>query len=105
MSEVKLTVIDRGGETRQVSAGTGENLMHVLRDNVDLEIGVCGGEISCGTCLVQLDSDYAEQIAAASEDEAEMLDALGAGGNCRLACQIVLNDKADGLQATILYED
>lgn len=102
MSEVKLTVIDRGGETRRVSAETGENLMHVLRDNVDLEIGVCGGEISCGTCLVQLDSEYADRIA---EDEAEMLDALGAGDNCRLACQIVLNDKADGLQATILYED
>jgi 2Fe-2S ferredoxin len=105
VSEVKLTVIDRGGETHRLSAHTGEVLMHVLRDNVDLEIGICGGEISCGTCLVQLDSDFAERIAAASEDEAEMLDALGAVGNCRLACQIVLNDTADGLQATILYED
>lgn len=105
MSEVKLTIIDRGGETHRVTAETGEVLMHVLRDNVDLEIGVCGGEISCGTCLVQLDSEYTQRIGAAGEDEAEMLDALGAGGNARLACQIVLDDAADGLQATILLEE
>ena len=105
MSEVKLTVIDRGGETHRVSTETGEVLMHVLRDNIDLEIGICGGEISCGTCLVQLNSEYTQRIAAAGEDEAEMLDALGADSNARLACQIVLDNAADGLRATILQED
>ncbi len=105
MSEVKLTIIDRSGETHRITAETGEVLMHVLRDNVDLEIGICGGEISCGTCLVRLDSAYTERIAAASKDEAEMLDALGAGDNARLACQIVLVDAEDGLQAKIMLEE
>jgi ferredoxin, 2Fe-2S len=105
VSEVKLTIIDRDGETHRVSTETGGMLMHVLRDNVDLDIGICGGEISCGTCLVQLNSEFAARIATAGEDEAEMLDALGAQGNARLACQIVLDDAVDGLQATILQED
>lgn len=105
MSEVKLTIIDRTGETHQLDAAAGENLMHVLRDQIDLNIGTCGGEISCGTCLVRLNPEGADRLSPASEDETEMLDALGAQDHARLACQIVLDDAADGLHATILYEE
>lgn len=105
MSEVKLKIVDREGETHQLNAAAGENLMHVLRDNVDLAIGTCGGEISCGTCLVQLSPEDAGRLSPAGEDEVEMIEALGAPNHARLACQVVLDNKADGLQATILYEE
>lgn len=105
MSQVKLTVIDREGGTHQLHAETGEVLMQVLRDQVDLEVGICGGEISCGTCLVRLTSEWAQRIDAATGDEAEMLEALDAKDNDRLGCQIILGDSADGMQATLLNEE
>ena len=105
MSELKLTVIDRDGQTHQVAAETGEVLMHVLRDHVDITLGTCGGEISCGTCLVRLSAEWAGGIAVAGEDEAEMLEALGAEGNARLSCQIRLDSAADNMQATLLHEE
>jgi 2Fe-2S ferredoxin len=105
LSEVTLTVIDRNGATRQVIAATGNVLMHVLRDNIDIDIGICGGEISCGTCLVRLNRDWFEHIAAAGDDERDMLDALEAQDTARLGCQIVLDETADGMQATLLHEE
>lgn len=105
MNELKLTVIDRDGAAHQVAAETGEVLMHVLRDQVDPMIGICGGEISCGTCLVRLNAEWTERIAIAGADETEMLEALGAGENTRLSCQVKLDDTADNMQAMILREE
>ncbi len=102
---MKLTVVDRAGEPHEVSAEPGDVLMHVLRDKVDYDIGICGGEISCGTCLVRLSAQWREHITAAGEDETEMLEALDAGADSRLACQIVVDAAAAGMQATILQED
>lgn len=105
MSELKLTVIDRDGENHQVATETGELLMHVLRDKVDPMIGICGGEMSCGSCLVRLNAEWAERIAVAGEDETEMLEALGAEGNSRLSCQIKLDNEADNMQASLIHEE
>jgi 2Fe-2S ferredoxin len=61
-----------------------------------------GGAISCGTCLVRLSPGWLAALPAASEDEAEMLEALDADGECRLSCQMVLDDGADGQTATLV---
>ena len=103
MTEIRLNVTDRTGGRHDLVAATGRILMHVLRDNVDLMIGTCGGELSCGTCLVRL--TRADSIEPAGADEAEMLEALNAGDNARLACQIVLDETSDGMQATLLHEE
>ena len=105
MSEITLTVIDRAGDSRQLVANTGQVLMHALRDQVDINIGICGGEISCGTCLVKLAPEWEANIAAAGEDERDMLDALNAPEHARLGCQIILDAAADGMQATLLHEE
>jgi ferredoxin len=105
LSEVKLTVVDRAGGTHHLICEAGNVLMHVLRDNIDVDIGICGGEISCGTCLVKLNREWFASIAAASEGEQEMLDALDATDHARLGCQLVLDEKADGMQATLLHEE
>ena len=101
MAEVKLTVIDRDQETRQVTAEPGTLLMAVLREQVDLTIGTCGGAISCGTCLVTLSPEWAASLPAASEDEAEMLEALEATPGARLSCQICVTDAAQGAEAVL----
>jgi 2Fe-2S ferredoxin len=105
LSEVKLAIVDRAGKTHHLICGTGNVLMHVLRDNIDVDVGICGGEISCGTCLVRLNRDWFENVAAAGQDERDMLDALAARDTARLACQIVLDETADGMQATLLHEE
>lgn len=105
MGAVTLSVIDRAGNSRQVTAATGQLLMHVLRDHIDSDIGICGGELSCGTCVVRLNPGWTANIAAASGDEREMLDALGAGDNARLGCQLRLDEFAGGMQATLLQEE
>ena len=105
MREVRLTVIDRAGKSHPVIAATGNVLMHILRDNIDDNVGICGGEISCGTCLVKLNREWFETIAAASEDERDMLDALAAPEYARLGCQLKLDETADGMQVTLLQEE
>ena len=105
MTDLNLTVIDREGATHELVAESGTVLMPVLRDQVDLGVGICGGEISCGTCLVRLDAGWAEHIPAAGEDEAEMLDVLGGGENTRLACQVRLDEAAANGQITLLHEE
>ncbi len=101
MADVELTIIDRTGETRQVKAQTGQLLMEVLREAVDLTIGTCGGQISCGTCLVKLSPEWAAQLSSASEDELEMLEALDAGEGSRLSCQLIIAESANSMTAVI----
>lgn len=102
MSAITLNIVDRDGGQHTVSAETGASLMSVLREHVDLTLGTCGGAISCGTCLVRLSPDWAASLAPAGEDEAEMLEALGAEGvEARLSCQLTLDGAAHGKTATI----
>lgn len=101
MTELNLTITDREGAVRTVSAQPGDLLMQVLRDQVDLTLGTCGGAISCGTCLVQLSPEWFDALEPACEEEAEMLEALGAEGPVRLSCQLVLDASADGCRAMI----
>jgi len=103
LRDITLTVVDHEGGEREVTAAAGDVLMHVLRDNISVEIGICGGEISCGSCLVGLDPRWA--VPGAHGEEAELLAVLGAGEQARLGCQIVLDDSAHRLQVTLLHED
>ena len=104
LAELNLTILDRGGREHAIAAAAGDVLMHVLREHVDITLGTCGGEISCGTCLVRLSDEWIAAAGSAGEDEAEMLQALEAGEGSRLSCQIVLDEKADGMRATIAAE-
>lgn len=101
---MKLIVTDRDGAVHRVDAQPGDLLMPLLRDQVDNAVGICGGVISCGTCLVRVDGDDADRLAPASVDEAEMIEALTDEAGFRLGCQIVLADDLDGLRVTIAPE-
>ena len=103
MREITLTVVDRAGGEREVTATAGDVLMHVLRDHISVAIGLCGGEISCGSCLVGLDPRWA--VPGAGGEEAELIEVLGAGGHARLGCQVVLDASAHRMRVTLLHED
>lgn len=63
----------------------GETLLErLLEDGADIGHD-CGGKLACSTCRVSvLDGE----LAAASEDELDILDRAGAGPSDRLACQV-----------------
>ena len=78
--------------------------MPILRDMIDVSIGTCGGVLSCGTCLVQLDESWNGHLPEPNDDEIEMLEALGAPPGSRLACQLVLSERMNGLSVTVAPE-
>jgi 2Fe-2S ferredoxin len=101
LAEVTLTIVDRDGVSRQVTTSVGSVLMEELRESVDVTLGTCGGQISCGTCLVRLNPEWYAELEAPDEDEAEMLEALEAPPRSRLSCQIILDERARDMRATI----
>ena len=105
LTNLTFTVTDRAGETHSLSAAPGRSLMQVLREEVDLTIGTCGGAISCGTCVVRLSPGWLASLPGPSGDETEMLEALGADAECRLACQVTVGNGAAGRHAVLLAED
>jgi ferredoxin len=52
--------------------------------------------------MVRLAPEWLALLPAPSEDEAEMLEALSADEACRLSCQLVLDDGAQGQAATLV---
>ena len=101
MSKIIVSVTDRSGADKEISAASGGVLMEILRDQVDINIGICGGVMSCGTCRVLIDADWAARLTPAGGEETEMLDALGEEKGARLACQLELTAALDGLRLTI----
>ena len=104
LAELVLNVTDRDGATRAVNARAGEALMPFLRDLVDVSIGICGGVLSCGTCLVHLDETWTDHVPEPLDDEIEMLEALDAPPGARLACQLLLSERMNGLSVTVAPE-
>lgn len=67
--------------------------------------GTCEGQMACSTCHVVVAPEWFERLPPASEEEEDMLDlAAGARRTSRLACQIVLTEKMDGLAVAIPAE-
>jgi iron-sulfur cluster assembly protein len=74
-------------ERVQVHLREGETLLdRLLKDGLDIAHD-CGGKLACSSCRVVI-SEGLEALAAASEDELDLLDRAGAAGErARLACQ------------------
>lgn len=87
-----VTVQRRDGTCQSLAWTGSESLMEALR-NAGFDVaGTCGGACSCGTCHVYVDPDDLASLAAAGEDERDMLEALAdvvSVTSCsRLACQL-----------------
>ena len=102
-----ITIIDRSGGERSISAQDGISLMEAIRDNgFDELLALCGGCMSCATCHVFVDEAYLDRMPAVSEDENDLLDSSDARQpNSRLSCQIPIGPDLEGLRATIAPED
>lgn len=95
----KVIYINKNDQQYVVDVDDGVNLMQAALDNlVPGILGDCGGAAACATCHVFVDPDWAERAGKASDIEADLIDGLlETKPTSRLACQIIMSDKLDGI--------
>lgn len=95
----KVIYIDKNDKQYVVEVKNGTNLMQAAVDNlVPSILGDCGGAAACATCHVFVDPDWADRAGGASDIELDLIDGLDiTRPTSRLACQIVMSDKLDGI--------
>jgi len=106
MNDIKVTIIDREGESHELVAPTdmNMNIMEVCKAYELPVLGECGGMAMCATCQCYLESDTA--LPEQSDDELDMLDqAFHVEDNSRLGCQIHITEEIDGIVLRLAPEE
>lgn len=103
----ELIVVTREGEEKTVTGSAGLSVMEVIRDaGIDELLAICGGCLSCATCHVHVDPEFADKLPPMGEDEDDLLGSTAdRDATSRLSCQIPFSDMLDGLRVTIAAED
>jgi ferredoxin, 2Fe-2S len=97
-----VTVHADDGSTKTFEPTTDKSLMLQLRPLQVGVLGICGGNMMCGTCHVYVHEPWLEQLPAPSEYELQMLaEVPGRTDNSRLSCQLRFRDALDGLEITV----
>ncbi|NCP14938.1 MAG: 2Fe-2S iron-sulfur cluster binding domain-containing protein [Sphingomonadales bacterium] len=99
---ITVTFIDPRGNPVTAVAEPGDNLLRLGQAaGLPLE-GTCEGQMACSTCHVIVAGDWFDRLAAASEEEEDMLDfAAGVRRTSRLSCQIDLTGDMDGMTVSV----
>lgn len=89
----------RDGSRRDVEVPDGTTLMKAATDHGVTGIEAeCGGCLTCATCHVYIDPEWADKLPEPSEEERIMVDcAIDVRPNSRLSCQIKVTDALSGL--------
>jgi len=96
---VRVTFVSADGrDAHTAEAPAGMTLLELAhRESIDIE-GACGGNLACSTCHILVGAADFGRLVPPSEEEEEMLAfAAASGPSSRLGCQIVLEDRLDGL--------
>ena len=98
----KITYIESSGNSKTIEVQKG---LSVMEGAIQKEIpGIdadCGGSMACATCHVYVDDKWFDKIPKAEDAEIDMIDmAFEPKKNSRLSCQIIVDDKLEGLEVT-----
>ena len=95
----KITFIEHSGQQHSVEAEVGQSVMQVAMSNmVPGIIADCGGNCSCATCHVYIDTDWASHVMPPAQAEKDMLEcALHTRDASRLSCQVAVTLELDGM--------
>jgi 2Fe-2S ferredoxin len=95
----QVTYVDWQEKRYVVDVENGVSLMQAALDNlVPGILADCGGACACATCHVYVDPEWMGPAGEPSAIEAELLDGLlEPRPTSRLACQVLMNDKLDGI--------
>ncbi|MEO2059843.1 MAG: 2Fe-2S iron-sulfur cluster-binding protein [Mesonia sp.] len=107
--DVKITIIDREGESHEIDAPTdmNMNLMEVVRSYElapEGTIGICGGMAMCASCQCYVLSDT-ELPEMQDDEEAMLAEAFHVEDNSRLGCQIPITEELAGLKVQLAPEE
>ncbi|QHD65074.1 ferredoxin family 2Fe-2S iron-sulfur cluster binding protein [Neorickettsia findlayensis] len=99
---LKITFVEPDGKEHCCTAHEGETVLTVAhRNGIDLE-GACEGSLACSTCHVIVEPQWFDKLPPISDDEDDMLDlAFGLSATSRLGCQIVMNERIDGIKVKL----
>lgn len=102
---VRITFVTAQDQRIATEAAVGTRLLEAGQNaGLPLE-GTCEGQMACSTCHVVVAPAWFDKLAAASEDEEDMLDlAAGVTRTSRLSCQILLTEALDGLEVRVPEE-
>ena len=94
-----VTFVQFSGETKTVDGDNGDSVMKIALDNLVPGIDAdCGGECSCATYHVLIESEWMSRVGTADDQENAMLDLNpDREPNSRLSCQIAVTDELNGL--------
>jgi 2Fe-2S ferredoxin len=95
-----VTFVGADGTPHERDIREGVSVMAIARaTGVPGIIAECGGNLTCASCHVIVDEDWAGRFTGPSDDEAEMLEEVAAERRptSRLSCQLVLDDSLDGI--------
>lgn len=94
----KVTFIQHDGVERTVEVANGSAMQAAVSHGVNGIDGDCGGAAACATCHVYVDVSWLALTGERGEMEAAMLEfAEEVRATSRLACQIQMTDRLDGL--------
>jgi ferredoxin, 2Fe-2S len=97
---MQATWILRNGNRITCDVAEGTSLMQAaVAHGIPGIVGECGGSLSCATCHVVVDPDWADHARPPVAFEEDMLDATEAERRpgSRLSCQLVMGPGLDGI--------
>jgi 2Fe-2S ferredoxin len=99
---MKIVVTLPDNTVHDVTVKAGASLMEAMRGAGIPVRAECGGAMACATCHVHVDAAWIEKVGRASGEETDLLDISDYRNEfSRLACQIKLHDRFDGLQVAL----
>lgn len=104
--EITIYLVDRTGVEHKLIAPVdfNLNLMELIKSYEFPVEATCGGMALCASCQCYVTSDH--QLPEILENEEAMLaEALNVKKNSRLSCQILINERLDGLNITLAPEE
>lgn len=96
----RITYIEPNGARHEVEVDNGWTVMEVaVRNAIPGIVAECGGNCACGTCRVYVAEEWQAIVGVASDlEEATLETRDDPEPGKRLACQITVTDKLDGLR-------
>lgn len=93
----------KNGEKKSVEAENGLSLMvAAVENNIAGIKAVCNGCCNCGTCHVAITPSFIEVTSPLYSGEQQVLSKLpNTHTNSRLACQVIVDDKLEGMQVIV----
>lgn len=96
---IEIEFIQSDGSSERAFSREGYTLMEAaVRAGIPGILAECGGSCACATCHIVADPDWVETLGPPNAMEDQLLEMLDTRQPAsRLACQVKLKDKLDGL--------